>query len=99
MTHGSSKRQTGKFEPFVVHQHALGVVVTVELTRQILEVEGNLVRRVVSRSVLDDFGESRQAGAQGQLALVVETAQIGIGQIGEDAVPLAQHRAQAASTQ
>ena len=53
------------------------------------------MRRVVGRGVLDDLREGGEARAQGQLALVVEAAEVGAAEVGQHAVPLPQHRAQA----
>ena len=41
----------------VVYQHALGVVPGVEFAGQVLEVEGDHVRRQVARRAFDDFAE------------------------------------------
>ena len=59
-------------ERSVIDQHALGVVPAVEFCGEVLEVEGDRMRRQIRRRRHDDLREFGQLGGDRQFARVVE---------------------------
>ena len=54
---GDDERETCESQSLVVDEEALGIIVTVEFARQILEVVRDLVRRQVARRARDLAGK------------------------------------------
>ena len=77
LTHGDRQRGSCIPDCRIVDQDALGVVVTVEGGRQVLEVEGNQMRGEILRRRFDDLRKLAKLNGNSHFVRTLKPSEIG----------------------